>query len=182
MPVLPTFFYNPNAYKIGIIQPENIVCKCCGAARNFSYKAGLYSRHRREETHPLCPWCIADGRAAAKFNGSFVGYFDNVDPDPSHVNQPVSAASLETVSHRTPGYIALQDLFWLTHCDEACVFLGYVGSKELLPVWEEVLPDIVAGEWDEDDVRNHLDQNGDMVGYLFQCPRCGQHRLHIDAS
>lgn len=107
--------------------------------------------------------------------------FDNINPDPRQPSQPISPASLAEVSQRTPGYLSWQGDLWLTHCGEACVFKGYVGYAELLPMWEEIQPDLAAGSWNEQDVQM-LRKNGDLTGYLFQCPRCGQHRLHIDAS
>lgn len=178
----PDFFYNPQAYALGIIKAQAIVCQCCGLARAFCYQGSFYSTRSRAEWQPLCPWCIADGRAADTFDGSFVSDFEGINPDPRQPSQPISAASLAQVSGRTPGYLSWQGDLWLTHCGEASVFKGYAGYAELLPVWEEISADIAAGGWAEQDVRQYLRKDGDLTGYLFQCPRCGQHRLHIDAS
>lgn len=94
----------------------------------------------------------------------------------------MSPSSMEQVSSRTPGYASWQGSVWLGHCGEACIFLGYVGSKELVPIWAEVRDDAVASGWGEDAIQYQMHKDGDMTGYLFQCPRCAKHRLHVDAN
>ena len=37
-------------------------------ARGYAYTAGFYAE---EDVDAICPWCIADGSAAARFDGSF---------------------------------------------------------------------------------------------------------------
>lgn len=175
----PTFFYSPHAYTLGIIEQRAIVCQCCGEARSFHYTGSLYAE---EDVAALCPWCIADGSAAAKYAGSFVSTFEGITPGPNGLGPEMSASSLEQVSSRTPGYASWQDDVWLGHCGEACIFLGYVGSAELAPVWEEVRDDAVNSGWGEEAIRDHLHKNGDMTGYLFKCQHCGKHRLHVDAN
>lgn len=175
----PTFFYSPNAYALGIIEQQPITCQCCGLAREYRYAGNLYCEAEVEE---ICPWCIADGRAAATYDGSFVSDFEGLNPGPAGLGPPMSAESMEQVSSHTPGYASWQGDVWLGHCSEACVFLGYVGSKELAPVWAEVRADAVASGWGEDTIQFHMHKDGDMTGYLFQCPRCGRHRLHVDAN
>lgn len=175
MQTLPTFFYNPNAYALGLIEAQSITCQCCGQVRSHVYRGRLYSR---AEVRALCPWCIADGSAVEKFAGSFVSIFESeLEGSPS-----ISQASIEEVSCRTPGYLAWQDDVWLGHCGEACIFVGYVGSKELRPIWEEVQPDVLASGWDEVTIREEMIKDGDLTGYLFKCQHCGRHRLHVDAN
>lgn len=89
---------------------------------------------------------------------------------------------MEQVSSRTPGYVSWQGDVWLGHCGDACIFLGYVGSQELRPIWEEVRSDAVVSGWGEGNIRDHLHKDGGMTGYLFQCQHCGKHRLHVDAN
>ncbi|SET37025.1 CbrC family protein [Hymenobacter actinosclerus] len=175
----PVFFYNPNAYKLGIIEAQTIVCECCGKTRPFRYTGNLYCEADPDD---LCPWCIADGTAAAKYDGSFVADFEGINPNPNEASVQLSAASTAQVSSRTPGYASWQDDVWLGHCGEACIFLGYVGSQELAPIWNEVQPDAVASGWGEENIRDHMHKDGNMTGYLFRCQHCGQHRLHVDAN
>jgi uncharacterized protein CbrC (UPF0167 family) len=175
----PTFFYNPNAYALGIIEQQAITCECCGKARAFRYAGNLYAEADVEQ---LCPWCIAEGSAAKKYEGSFVSDFEGLNPGPAGLGPSMSEASMEQVSGYTPGYASWQGDVWLGHCGEACIFLGYVGSKELAPVWEEVRADAIASGWGEENIRDRMHQDGDMTGYLFQCQKCGKHRLHVDAN
>ena len=175
----PTFFYNPNAYVLGIIEKERIECQCCGQEREFRYTGNLYSK---TSVSQLCPWCIADGSAVEKYAGSFTADFEGLNPNPDEPGILLSEASVEQVSCRTPGYASWQDDVWLGHCGEACIFLGYVGSKELTPIWEEVRADAIGSGWGEENIRQYMHKDGDMTGYLFQCQHCGQHRLHVDAN
>ncbi len=41
-------------------------------------------------------------------------------------------AKLDELLHRTPGYEAWQTAAWLDHCDDYCVFIDFVGWKELV--------------------------------------------------
>jgi uncharacterized protein CbrC (UPF0167 family) len=176
----PVFFYNPNAYALGIITKQDIVCQCCGQAMPFRYAGNFYCP---SPVDTLCPWCIADDRAARLYQGSFVSDFEGLNPNPAALSTlTMSEASMAEVSNCTPGYASWQGDVWLGHCGAACVFLGYVGSKELQPVWEEVRADALASGWGEETIRHHLLKDGDLTGYLFQCQHCGQHRLHVDAN
>ena len=175
----PAFFYSPNAYALGIIEQRPITCQCCGEARDFQYMGNLYCT---ADIDTLCPWCIADGSAAEKYEGSFVADFEGITPGPSGLGPPMSEASMAQVSCHTPGYASWQNDFWLGHCEDACIFLGYVGSKELAPIWPEVRDDAVASGWGEENIQHHMHKDGDMTGYLFQCQHCGKHRLHVDAN
>ena len=66
--------------------------------------------------HAICPWCIADGTAAARFGAAFTdaagvgGYGDWDDVPPSVVDE---------VSQRTPGFTGWQQERWWTHCGDA---------------------------------------------------------------
>jgi uncharacterized protein CbrC (UPF0167 family) len=175
----PAFFYNPNAYQLGIIEPRDIVCQCCGKAQSFRYTGTFYCKTTIDR---LCPWCIADGSAAIKYNGSFVSDFEGLNANPAELSAFISETSMEQVGSHTPGYTSWQGDRWLGHCGDACIFIGYVGSKELQNIWEEVRPDAIASGWGEENIRNHMHIDGDMTGYLFQCQHCKQHRLHVDAN
>ena len=61
---LPKFKYHPNPLATGAIAESNEVCECCEEAPGYIYKASFYST---EEVESICPWCIADGSAAEKY-------------------------------------------------------------------------------------------------------------------
>ena len=83
----PSFFYSPNAYALGIIEQRPITCQCCGKARDFHYTGNLYCT---AAITTLCPWCIADGSAAEKYEGSFVSDFEGINPN--ELGSPMSEA------------------------------------------------------------------------------------------
>jgi uncharacterized protein CbrC (UPF0167 family) len=65
---LPFFKYNADPIKLGVIKQELTICPSCGKKRDYVYNGPFYSV---EEVEGICPWCVADGSAATKFNGEF---------------------------------------------------------------------------------------------------------------
>ena len=126
----------------------------------------------------LCPWCIADGSAAAKFNGEFQ---DCASID--HVSDPEKVKEL---TERTPGYHGWQQEYWMAHCDDFCAFMGYVGWKEIeemglaQEIEETYRQDLCGFEFA--DIRQYMVQGGSMQGYLFRCLHCGKHFLYADCD
>jgi len=57
----------------------------------------------------LCPWCIADGTAAARFEASFTDIYD--------VPDGVGADVIEIIMTRTPGFSGWQQEHWMFHCE-----------------------------------------------------------------
>src|SRR5262249_17496643 len=50
-------------------RPSKVVCASCQQARGYIYEAFVYGPSELRDK--LCPWCIADGKAASRFNGFF---------------------------------------------------------------------------------------------------------------
>ena len=42
--------------------------------------------------------------------------------------------------------------------------------------------DIENDGYEPEIIKKHLSKDGSLVGYLFQCTTCGQHRLHVDCD
>ena len=173
---LPQFLYSPNCYvddafdKAG--DGDERTCGCCGVKSTYYYR-GFYSR---ENVDWLCPECISSGRAAAKFDGSFIQDAETTISDGSKT---------ERLFKQTPGYVTWQGEYWLTCCDDYCTFLGDAGMKELeeMGIVDEVLAEYGAQDaFSLDDVKRCLHKNGDMAGYLFHCEKCGKHRIWVDAN
>lgn len=167
----PKFKYSPNAYKLDLFISEKGICSVCEKERELKYDGPFYSR---EEPSYICPWCIADGSASLKYDGSFNDY--------ESVNEGViSNEQLLEVEHKTPAYRALQNSIWLSHCGEPCVFIGYVTEDVRIDAFiEEVADDIWKVGIEIDEAIEVLDDGSIYLGYLFQCKNCGKHRLHID--
>lgn len=170
---LPRFKYNPVAYDIKVFIHEVGECSVCNEQRSIKYD-GSFSADENPEY--ICPWCIENGAAAAKYDGSFVDYHGIENP-----NGLVPRTMLDVVSLRTPSYIAWQQEAWLSHCNEPCAFIGYADRERIKPLIEELKEDIEVNiGFDPELIYLHLTTDGDIVGYLFQCVNCGKHRLNAD--
>lgn len=172
---LPVFKYHPEPLKTGaFIQGDIIECDVCKRETNIYYESPFYSI---DEIEHICPWCIADGSASKKFDGEFqdIACCDEVD----------NHKFIDELVHRTPGYHGWQQEYWLAHCGDFCSFVGYVGWKEIVEmgIEEEIEKDYLAnGDMNLDDVKKYMKNNGSLQGYLFQCLKCGQHRLYVDCD
>jgi uncharacterized protein CbrC (UPF0167 family) len=160
----------------GSIREAAEACACCERERGWIYTATFYTA--REVNGRFCPWCIADGSAAERFEGEFA---DSVGLD------DVGEDVLHEVTRRTPGFQAWQDPHWLVHCQTAAAFVGEVGYAELA-----ARPDALAqlradlrlgGGRDEAQLEQFLTHLGDSAtALLFRCTVCTTHPAYVDAS
>lgn len=170
---LPFFRYHPNPLDTGAFEQseEGVVCDCCGTTTHIYYEGPFYSV---EDINYLCPACIASGKAAEMFDGSFQDDYsmDNGVKDPK---------KLDELIHRTPGYCGWQQEYWRAHCNDYCAFLGYVGATELqtLGVMEEVLDDSMWDDEQKEMIQKSVN-GGHLQRYLFQCLHCGKHMVWMD--
>jgi uncharacterized protein len=111
---LPDFPYHPDPIATGAIAESEAVCVNCGQARGFIYTGPVYAEEDLSEA--LCPWCIADGTAAARFDAAFTDV--DVLPD------DVPAETIVRVMRRTPGFGGWQQEHWMFHCGDGAAFLG----------------------------------------------------------
>ena len=173
MTELPTFKYNPNAERLGIIKKEETSCPVCEQKQNYVYQGPFYCI---DEVDGICPWCIKDGSAAKKYEGEFQ---DSYSCDT--VNNEEFLTELTT---RTPGYSGWQQERWLSHCGDFCALKDYVGWLEIKDLKEELEDDLkeIKSEYNltQEELEKYLVNNGGVQGYLFQCLHCKKHRLTID--
>jgi len=66
---LPKFKYHSDPRKSGRVVESDRVCEVCSQARGFIYSGVIYSP---SDFEIVCPWCISDGSAHAKFQAEFV--------------------------------------------------------------------------------------------------------------
>ncbi len=171
---LPTFPYFRDPVGEGVLKPGDGVCAACGRARGWVYLD--YGRF-------LCPWCIADGTAAAKFDCSF--------NDASYFGAPVGTVPRlplgdeREVEQRTPGFNTWQGNHWVQCCGRACVYLGEASAEDLAGRWAAAVPSIteyVPG-WSEEDkaelIRTITKGRGPCA-YAFECRVCGGLRGYWD--
>jgi uncharacterized protein CbrC (UPF0167 family) len=102
---LPYFKYHPEPLKTRIFQRKKAKCACCHQQREIIYVGPFYSN---EVVPNICPWCIKDGSAANKYNGTF---HDSHSLDQNITNEK----NIDELIYRTPGYIGWQQEFWLSH-------------------------------------------------------------------
>lgn len=101
----------------------------CEQRRPYTYTGPVYAEEEFNEA--ICPWCIADGSAASRFDATFT---DAMWAVPDDVPEDVT----EEVLCRTPGFTGWLQEEWLHHCGDAAAFLGPVGASEvadLLTPW-----------------------------------------------
>ncbi len=182
---LPVFKYHPDPIKSGAFRTDKTaVCDCCGRETNVYYTSPFYTA---EDVDALCPWCIADGSAAEKFDGEFVDVCE-VDylPDEDEESEPREMTDkLSELIHRTPCYHGWQQEMWLAHCDDYCAYIGDFSWSDIekmgLAQELEEAYDIEANGFDISFIKKNCDGNS-MVLYLFRCLKCGKHLFCVDCD
>ena len=148
---LPHFIYHPDPLATGsFVEGEAKVCPSCGKESNIYYNLMPYCIDNIEN---LCPFCIANGLAAKKFDAEFVQ-----DAEGQGEN-------------------------WLSCCQDYCAYLGTVGTRELMDmgIAEQVLADYEErGEYQ--DIEEYLVKDGSLCGYLFRCLHCQKYQIGVDAD
>lgn len=177
---LPVFRYHPDPLRTGSVEPSGAACAACGKTRGF-----LYCEPVLWESEPeghVCPWCIASGKAHAKFGGEFIdpaaiggfGRWDSVPPD----------VILE-IAYRTPGFSGWTEERWWSHCGDAAEFLGPGGRAEVEALGPEASQALQAeaGLNDQEWARrlSLLDRAHGPTAYLFRCRRCQRLGGYTDA-
>lgn len=150
-----------------MVKASDAVCICCHRARGFLYVGPVYSVQELNES--LCPWCIADGSAAAKLGASFA---DSYPLQKAGVPETI----VEEVSLRTPSYVSWQQESWLAHCNDACEFHGDAPAIEVANASEETLHqwqieyNLTEKEWRQ--ITDGYVPGGDSALYKFVCRHC----------
>ena len=170
---LPKFEFSPNAYELDVFEKEDGICSCCNENRNLKYTGSFYSE---EEPNYICAWCIENGKAAEMFEGEFNDYAGIEN------SENIAEELLLKISERTPSYISWQQEVWLSHCNQPCKLLSYADAKTIEPLLDELNDDIENNGYEPEIIKEHLSKEGSLVGYLFQCVNCGQHRLQVDCD
>lgn len=175
--MLPEFRYHPDPLATGNIKPSEAVCRCCGQTRGYIYTGPVYAIEELDEA--ICPWCIADGSAAEKFDATFA------DSHPL-TNVGLSDEIVEAVTRRTPGYTSWQQEDWLACCDDACEFHGDASRAEVRALNGEPLDELLTKlEWsasDWPDIAEGYEPGGDPAVYKFICRHCKRHHYGLDYS
>lgn len=156
---LPKFKYSPNAYKVDVFENIEGICSVCNEKRQVKYKGSFYSL---EDLEYICPWCIANGNAAEKYDGEFNDYcgIEGVSSDPNNGEPTIQNELLLEITNKTPSYISWQQQVCLTHCNEPCAFIDYADTKTIKPILEELTNDIESNGYDPELIKNFLSKDG----------------------
>lgn len=170
--VLPLFRYHPDPVATRAIAVTDETCASCHQARGYRVTG-----HYGPQTYScICPWCVADGKAARRLILSFV--HDSEDELPARI--------WDELTHRTPGYESWQGERWLTHCGDACAFHGDVPPEDISRLPADVEARFLAeNDWidDWDDLKSaYTSGNSDVALYTFVCLHCRLVRIGIDRS
>ena len=172
---LPKFKYHPHPLGTGSVTESSEICQCCEQARGFIYNQAM---HAEAEVERICPWCIASGSAAIKFDGSFVD-------DHPLLLAGLSKEIIEELCLRTPGYSSWQQESWLTCCNDACAFHGDAPREELLNLdqdgIEALSEDSGFSLYDLPDMIKNYEPMGSPAFYKFICRHCGRIKYNGDS-
>ena len=173
---LPIFKYHSDPIATGAIEKTKEECECCGKPKGYRATSTIYSV---DEVETICPWCIADGSAAKKFNGTFS------DSHPL-LSDGIKKDIVDEVCERTPSFISWQQERWMSHCDDACEFHGDAKKSDLEALTGEELnkfleDGFIKVEYWTKFVENY-NKGGDIAVYKFQCRVCGENQFYADFS
>ncbi len=164
---LPYFKYHPDSIATGSVVASDNICRCCRRATGFIYTGPVYAIAELDQA--ICPWCIASGKAAEKFNARFA--------DSYPLSQKgIPRAIVEEVTLRTPGYESWQQEFWLSHCGDACEFHGDASLNDVRNASQETKEEwmkeynLGEGEWNE--ITTGYIPKGHNAIYKFRCRHC----------
>lgn len=171
---LPKFKYHPNPLATGAISESTEVCECCEKARGYIYTASFYSA---EEVEAICPWCIADGSAAEKYDGSFSDEYPLME---SGISEEVT----EEVCKRTPGFISWQQEIWQCHCGAPCEFHGDAEKQDIEELSGSTLESFLSTNMVKPEywvgILQHYEKAGNPAVYKFKCIKCGEVIFSMD--
>lgn len=166
---LPVFRYHPDPVATGaVLEDADAECEVCEQVTGWVYSRWPYGEDPQPEV--LCPWCIADGSAAERFDSEFL----------ADVEGEVPEAVEQELRRRTPSFEGWQEERWLTHCGDAAAFLGRAGWAEIRDQ-PAVIAALEAEGWPAEDLPV-LDADGDARAYLFRCLSCATVLAYTDAS
>lgn len=174
---LPFFKYHPNPLETGNITVSNDICLCCNNKRGYIYQSSIYTS--QDLVGSVCPWCIANGSAAEKFEAIF-------SDDSILVEEGISPEIIEEVTKKTPGYISWQQETWLTHCKDVCEFHGDAEEKEI----ENLDSETIHRFFFENEIRDEVGEiilksyqkGGNPAIYKFVCRHCKEVKFYFDCT
>ena len=123
---LPYFPYHRDPVASGSIRQTDALCECCGQSRGVLYDGVVYSQ---SEVEALCPWCIASGAAADKYDAAFFDAdfrddADNLVDLPEHFYRAVFGCTI--------GFSTFNPIGWWVHCGEPAEYVTRIEPYEMV--------------------------------------------------
>jgi uncharacterized protein CbrC (UPF0167 family) len=122
---LPEFKYHRHPIQSGSVEESSKPCQCCGKARGYIYSGPVYSENELDDS--ICPWCIADGKAHAEFDATFVDEVALPDDLPEKIIHKLPGAPPAI----TPGNRTV--VFVLQRRDDVSRACGNQGDSRAVP-------------------------------------------------
>lgn len=175
---LPVFKYHPDPLLSGSIEKSKEECVCCERPRGYIYTGSTYCEEDLERV--ICPWCISDGSAHAKYDATFV--------DEAVFPEDIPVVAVKEITQRTPGYSAWQSEQWLCCCLDAMAFLEPVGVAEIRLRYPKLEKDVLAGMIKDlslshvaaKQMLESLKRDAGPTAYVFQCLHCHSYQTFVD--
>lgn len=158
---LPEFRYHPDPESTGSIVRSGVTCSLCGRARGWVYRGSAYGIGDRSSK--VCPWCIADGSAAAtgtSFNDSYPLIDAGIAPEIAH-----------QVSACTPGFSSFQEVWWESCHNDACAFVGALTADQMLRIPASERAELHLSDEMIEELRGH-EFESDYAVFGFECLHC----------
>jgi uncharacterized protein CbrC (UPF0167 family) len=123
---LPYFPYHRDPVASRSIRQADTPCECCGQSRGVLYRGVTYSK---SEVEALCPWCIASGAAADKYDATFF--------DAHFCDNAGDLVDLPERFHRavfdcTIGFSTFNPIGWWVHCGEPAEYVTRIEPYEMV--------------------------------------------------
>jgi uncharacterized protein CbrC (UPF0167 family) len=174
---LPQFRYHPDPIATGSIEASDQRCVCCQEARGFVYTSSVYGVN--PPAGQICPWCIASGKASAKFA------IEYSDGHPLLV-AGVPMVIVEEIMLRTPSFHSWQQEEWLSCCGDACEYRGDAPGDEIRTLQESEIAQLAGDsgyplEYLGAMVRSY-EPGGNPCVHKFVCRHCGRTLYGVDGT
>lgn len=177
---LPAFRYHPDPLASGSVVPSDTTCASCNQARGFIYVGPTYAETELDDA--LCPWCIHDGSAHAKFGATFV--------DSEAFDDGATEAAMRTIVERTPGFNAWQSERWPSCCNEPAAFLGAAGIEEIRtryprlegPLMTHIVHELGMSGGAARRILESLGRDEAPTAFVFQCLHCDHMPAYVDQT
>jgi uncharacterized protein CbrC (UPF0167 family) len=175
---LPHFRYHPDPVASGSVEASAAACRSCGRARGWLYVGPVYSEDDLDSS--FCPWCLADGSAAARFDASFI--------DDAGFDAALPTATVDELLHRTPGFASVQPESWPPCCGDATAFIGPMGIAELRradhtlegPLMAHIVHGLGISGGAARRLAESLQRDQSPTLMLFRCRHCEAPHFHVD--